>query len=151
MVPLTSLHNVFSTRKLGVKDPAEKLKRINILVVDDMESMIGLVTSCLRSIGAEKINTAYNGASAWSALNKKSYDLIICDWDMPKMTGFGLLKLVRESETHKHIPFLLLTAAREKNLVVDALEAGVSDYLAKPFQPKELAFRVIKLLRKIPV
>ncbi|MFC3122262.1 response regulator [Agaribacter flavus] len=132
------------------KETTDKLKRINILVVDDMESMVNLVKSCLLSLGAEKITTATNGANAWSILNKKDIDLIICDWDMPKMTGFGLLKLVRESEMHKHIPFLLLTAAREKKLVMDALEAGVSDYLAKPFQPKELSFRVVKLLRKIP-
>lgn len=111
--------------------------------------MIGLITSCLRELGAEKIQTASNGELAWKMLNKNRYDLIICDWDMPKMTGYQLLKLVRESQLHQHIPFLLLTAATEKKLVLDAVQAGVSDYLAKPFQPKELEYRIIKLLRKV--
>ncbi len=111
--------------------------------------MLGLIISCLRELGAEKIQTASNGELAWKMLNKNRYDLIICDWDMPKMTGYQLLKLVRESQLHQHIPFLLLTAATEKKLVLDAVQAGVSDYLAKPFQPKELDYRIIKLLRKV--
>jgi two-component system chemotaxis response regulator CheY len=114
-----------------------------------MDSMLGLIISCLRELGAEKIQTASNGELAWKMLNKNRYDLIICDWDMPKMTGYQLLKLVRESQLHQHIPFLLLTAATEKKLVLDAVQAGVSDYLAKPFQPKELDYRIIKLLRKV--
>ena len=132
-----------------MKNPIDLLKKINIIVIDDMDSMLGLITSCLRDLGAEKIQTASNGELAWKMLNKYKYDLIICDWDMPKMTGFELLKLVRESQLHQHIPFLLLTAATEKKLVIEAVQAGVSDYLAKPFQPKELDYRIIKLLRKV--
>ncbi|MEQ3653879.1 MAG: response regulator, partial [Glaciecola sp.] len=130
-------------------NPIDLLKKINIIVIDDMDSMLGLIISCLRELGAEKIQTASNGELAWKMLNKNRYDLIICDWDMPKMTGYQLLKLVRESQLHQHIPFLLLTAATEKKLVLDAVQAGVSDYLAKPFQPKELDYRIIKLLRKV--
>ncbi|MDT0582165.1 MULTISPECIES: response regulator [Alteromonadaceae] len=132
-----------------MKNPIDLLKKINIIVIDDMDSMLGLIISCLRELGAEKIQTASNGELAWKMLNKNRYDLIICDWDMPKMTGYQLLKLVRESQLHQHIPFLLLTAATEKKLVLDAVQAGVSDYLAKPFQPKELDYRIIKLLRKV--
>lgn len=132
-----------------VKNPSNLLKKINVIVIDDMESMLALITSCLRNLGVEKIQTASNGQLAWKMLNKSKFDLIICDWDMPKMTGFELLKLVRESQLHQHIPFLLLTAAKEKKLVLEAVEAGVSDYLAKPFQPKELDYRIVKLLRKV--
>jgi two-component system chemotaxis response regulator CheY len=82
-------------------------------------------------------------------LNKKQFHIIVCDWDMPKMTGIELLKLVKESELHKHIPFLLLTAATQKSQVLEAVKAGVSDYLSKPFQPKELEYRIVKLLRKV--
>lgn len=134
-----------------MEDRLKLLPKINILVIDDMDSMLGLITTCIRGLGAEKINTANNGQYAWKILNKKKIDLIICDWDMPQMTGLELLKLVRESEMHRHIPFLLLTASTEKSRVLEALKEGVSDYLAKPFQPKELDFRVIKLLRKIDI
>jgi two-component system chemotaxis response regulator CheY len=70
---------------------------------------------------------------------------------MPKMTGLELLKLVKKSNSHKHIPFLLLTASTEKHRVLEALKAGVDDYLTKPFTPKELDFRIIKLIRKVAI
>jgi two-component system chemotaxis response regulator CheY len=132
-----------------VNDPSETLKRIKILVVDDMDSMLGLISATLKTLGAEKIVTEYNGLNAWNTLKKSHIDLIISDWDMPQMSGLELLRLVKESDTHKHIPFLLLTASTEKERVLEAVEAGVSDYLAKPFTPKELEYRVIKLLRKV--
>jgi two-component system chemotaxis response regulator CheY len=68
---------------------------------------------------------------------------------MPKRTGIELLHMVRASDDHKHLPFLLLTASTEKDRVSAAIKAGVSDYLSKPFQPKQLHLRVIKLLRKV--
>ncbi|WP_412972591.1 response regulator [Glaciecola sp. MF2-115] len=132
-----------------MEDPATLLKKMNILVADDMDSMLGLITTCLRELGAENIFTATNGQNAWKLLNRKAIDLIICDWDMPELTGLQLLNFVRESDMHKHIPFLLLTASTEKARVLEAVKAGVDDYLAKPFQPKELDYRVIKLLRKV--
>jgi two-component system chemotaxis response regulator CheY len=132
-----------------VNDPSEILKRIKILVVDDMDSMLGLISATLKTLGVAKVVTEYNGLNAWNTINKGHIDLIISDWDMPQMNGLELLKLVKESDTYKHLPFLLLTASTEKQRVLEAVEAGVSDYLAKPFTPKELEYRVIKLLRKV--
>lgn len=125
------------------------LQKINILVVDDMEAMRSMVNGCLRELGAPSIMMEPNGKCAWALLQKKRIDLIVCDWDMPQMTGLELLKLVRESDKHKHIPFLMLTAATEGERVRSAVEAGVNDYLSKPFQPKALEYRVVKLLRKV--
>lgn len=132
-----------------MNDPNAILKLIKILVVDDMDSMLGLISATLRTLGAEKIVSEYNGLNAWNTINKGHIDLIICDWDMPQMTGIELLRLIKESDKYKHIPFLLLTASTEKERVLEAVEAGVSDYLAKPFTPKDLEYRVIKLLRKV--
>lgn len=132
-----------------MNDPSEILKRIKILVVDDMDSMLGLISATLKTLGVAKVVTEYNGLNAWNTINKGHIDLIISDWDMPQMNGLELLKLVKESDTYKHLPFLLLTASTEKQRVLEAVEAGVSDYLAKPFTPKELEYRVIKLLRKV--
>jgi two-component system chemotaxis response regulator CheY len=126
-------------------------KKINILVVDDMESMRSMVASCLRALGAEKLYFAGNGNVAWEELSNRRIDLIICDWDMPQATGLELLQRVRTTETTRHIPFLMLTASVEKERVYKAIEAGVNDYLAKPFKPTDLDYRVIKLLRKIKV
>lgn len=125
------------------------LKKMNILVVDDMDAIRGMIKATLRDLGAENIDLAINGQDGWSRLKTKTYHMIISDWDMPKMTGIELLQTVKASEEHKHIPFLLLTASTEKARVMDAVKAGVDDYLSKPFQPKQLHFRVIKLLPKV--
>jgi two-component system chemotaxis response regulator CheY len=68
---------------------------------------------------------------------------------MPKMTGYELLLKVRNSPEHAHIPFLLLTATNDKQKVLHAIKAGVNEYVAKPFQPKELEYRIVKLLGRI--
>lgn len=125
------------------------LQKIHILVVDDMGAIRNLVNGCLKELGAERVAMAPNGLAAWTLLQTTSVDMIICDWDMPKMSGLELLEHVRASEKHSHIPFLMLTAAVEKERVVKAIKAGANDYLTKPFQPKELEYRIIKLLRKI--
>ncbi len=130
-------------------DLEQLLKSINILVVDDMEVMRSMVSSCLREIGVNHIEMAPNGDAAWKILNAASIDLIICDWDMPGLSGLELLNHIRGSDRCNHIPFLMLTATTEKEKVESAIKAGVSDYLSKPFQSQELEYRVIKLLRKV--
>lgn len=132
-------------------DHNDLLKRINILVVDDMEAMRGMIKMCLQQLGAAKVSETFNGEAAWKILQSKRIDLIVCDWDMPKMTGIQLLEKIRTSQEHQHIPFLLLTATTDKKQVISAIKMGVSDYLSKPFQPKELEFRIIKLLRKVDI
>lgn len=134
-----------------MKNPTDLIKQINILAVDDMEAILGVVKGCLRNLGATNIDTAMNGEAAWQMLKQKRYHMIICDWDMPKMSGITLLNNIRSSTTYKDLPFLLLTATVDKKRVISAVEAGVSDYLSKPFKPKELEFRIIKLLRKVNI
>lgn len=127
----------------------EKFKTLHVLVVDDMDSIRSLVNSTLNELGVRKIYLVPNGSVAWKQLKDTRIDLIICDWDMPQMSGLELLRLVRASKPHSQIPFLMLTATTEKEKVMEAIEAGASDYLSKPFSPKDLEYRVIKLLRKI--
>lgn len=132
-----------------MSNPEDIIGKINILVVDDMEAIRSMINSCLKEIGADRVTMSCNGESAWEALKHTRIDLIICDWDMPELSGLELLVRVRGSASHRHIPFLMLTGTTEKEKVMSAIEAGVNDYLAKPFQPKELEYRVIKLLRKV--
>lgn len=129
--------------------PIDVIGKIHILVADDMEAIRTLVRASLRRIGAKHVEIAFDGESAWNVLQKKHIDLIICDWEMPKMNGLDLLAKIKESGEFKDIPFLLLTATTEKALVMKAVDAGVTDYLSKPFKPSELEYRVIKILRKI--
>lgn len=122
---------------------------LNVLVVDDMDSIRNLINTCLKELGIRNVFLAPNGSVAWNELQSTRIDIIICDWDMPKMSGLELLKLVRASKPHSQIPFLMLTGSTESEKVITAVEAGVSDYLSKPFLPKDLEYRVIKLLSKI--
>lgn len=131
-----------------MQDLSKTLSKLNVLVVDDMEAIRSMVKACLRNMGIENVSTAINGEYAWKGLQTRKIDLIVSDWDMPKLTGVEFLKLVRNSNEHKHIPFLMLTATSDKSRVVNAIHAGTSDYLTKPFQPKELEYRVIKLVAK---
>lgn len=132
-----------------MSDVEKILKKITVLVVDDMETMRSMINYSLQDLGVARTVMAPNGEVAWSTLNNSPIDMIICDWDMPQVTGIELLRRVKKSENHKDIPFLMLTASAEKGNIMNAVKAGVDDYLTKPFQPKELEYRVVKLVRKI--
>jgi len=115
--------------------------------VDDVESMRSVIKASLNSIGAEDVVLAINGFDAIKKLEKHSIDMVISDWDMPKVSGLQFLQYVRDSEKHKQMPFLLLTASKDKERVIKAIDAGVSDYLTKPFTPAILATKLNKLLK----
>jgi len=134
-----------------MQDIEELISKMNILVVDDMEAIRGLVKSCLMELGAKNVYLEYNGERAWKRLNETKIHLIISDFDMPKVTGLELLKQVRFSENCKHIPFVMLTGEVDKKQVMQCIKEGASDYISKPFQPKDLCYRIIKLLAKIKV
>lgn len=113
---------------------------IEILVVDDMSTMRKLVQKSLRDIGYSKVTEALEGDDAWKKLcsGEKKFDLIISDWNMPKMTGLDFLKNVRASDQFKNIPFIMLTAESESPQVLEAIKAGVSSYIVKPFTAMQL-------------
>lgn len=106
-----------------------------ILVVDDMMTMRKLVSKCLKDIGFTNISEAADGSIAWQDImtTDNPYGLIVSDWNMPNCTGLDLLKRVRVSERHKTLPFVLVTAESEQHQIVEAVKAGVSSYVIKPF------------------
>lgn len=120
----------------------------NILVVDDYALTREMVRSILRNVGYKNINQAVNGRMAVTDIRDSeiAYDLIICDWNMPGLTGLDVLKKVREDEKTKGVPFLILTAEAEKEKVNAAIQNGVSDFLLKPFTPGILVEKVKQLL-----
>lgn len=126
-----------------------KISEIRILLVDDMESMRGIIKSTLQKLGVVNIHTAINGYDAIKTLSKKEVDLVISDWDMPKVTGIEFLKYMRSTTKYKKMPVILLTASNERNRVKEAIEAGASDYLTKPFKAADLEHKLIKIVDKI--
>jgi len=108
-------------------------QKIPILVVDDFATMRRIVKTCLNQLGFQNIVEADNGLAALEKLRSNKFELIISDWNMPKMMGIDLLRAVREDENIKELPFLMITAEGLKENVVEAVKCGVSNYIIKPF------------------
>lgn len=113
------------------------------LVVDDMMTMRKIVSRCLKECGLTNVTEVDDGATAWPALELaaqtgKPFELVISDWNMPKMQGIELLKKVRSNPLTKSVPFIFITAEAEKDQVVAAIQLGASNYVTKPFTPATL-------------
>jgi len=119
---------------------------MKVLVVDDFASMRRIVKNVLKQMGFTKIIEADDGSVALQVLKKEEIGLVLCDWNMPRMTGIDLLKAVKSDEDLKDIPFLMVTAEGQKDNVVEAVQAGVSNYIMKPFTAEAMEERVKKVL-----
>ena len=116
-------------------------KETKFLIVDDMLTARKFITKNLRELGYTEFVEARNGEVAWQILSKDdtTVDFIISDYDMPVMSGFELLKKVRVSEKLKETIFLMITAVGQENKMMEVLDAGVNNYLIKPFDKEVLA------------
>ena len=119
---------------------------IKILVVDDFATMRRIMKNILKQLGFTNIIEADDGTTALEALEGTSFDLIISDWNMPKMTGLDLLKSIRATGAHKNVPFLMVTAEAQKQNVIEAVQAGVSNYVVKPFTAEAISDKLEKIL-----
>lgn len=121
-------------------------KDMTVLVVDDFSTMRRIVRNILRDLEFKNILEAENGSSALDILNSQEVDLVVSDWNMPKMTGLELLKSVRATDKLKNIPFLMVTAEAQKENIVEAVKAKVSNYIVKPFTAATMAEKLAKIL-----
>lgn len=119
---------------------------LKILVVDDFATMRRIMKNILKQLGYTNITEADDGTTALEELKRGSFDLIISDWNMPKMTGLDLLKMVRSDPVYKNIPFLMVTAEAQKQNVIEAVQAGVSNYVVKPFTAEAIADKLAKII-----
>ena len=118
---------------------------VKVLVVDDFATMRRIVKGVLKQLGFKEIIEADDGTTALEELRKQDIGLIVSDWNMPKMTGLDLLKKVRSEEKFKDIPFIMVTAEGQKENVLEAVKAGVSNYIVKPFTPETLSEKLEKV------
>lgn len=131
---------------LGEYDLFRRIGKTTVLVIDDMESMRKITCEHLRQFGITKILEAANGAEALKLLDSHSVNVILSDWNMPVMTGLELLLSVRSNKRLYALPFMMITAETEREQVLQAVRAGVSDLLVKPFTYKSFAERLTRLL-----
>ena len=111
---------------------------IPILVVDDYKTMLRIIRNLLKQLGFNNVDEATDGCAALQKLRDKSYGLIISDWNMEPMTGLELLKEVRADTQLGNLPFIMVTAESKSENVVAAKQAGVSNYIVKPFNAETL-------------
>jgi two-component system chemotaxis response regulator CheY len=120
--------------------------KLQILVVDDNQPARQLIKSTLALAGYTGITEAVDGSKALEVLQKRKFDLIICDWDMPGTSGIDVLRTIRADESLKDTPFLMVTANQQREFVEAAIEAGVNDYVAKPYRLNTLNDKTARLL-----
>ena len=125
------------------------MSKVSVLVVDDATFIRDLVKKGLRdNFPGIHIEEAVNGRKAQQLLGRHAVDLILCDWEMPELSGLELLSWCREQETLKTTPFIMVTSRGDKENVVQAIQAGVSDFIGKPFSTEQLVTKVKKALHR---
>lgn len=113
-------------------------KSMPILIVDDYKTMLRIVHGLLNQLGFMNIDEATDGSMAWEMVKRKQYGLIVSDWNMEPMSGFEFLKLVRNNEATRTLPFIMVTAESKTENIIAAKQAGVSNYVVKPFNAQTL-------------
>jgi two-component system chemotaxis response regulator CheY len=121
-------------------------KNMHILIVDDYKTMLRIVRNLLRQLGFVNIEEATDGSMALQLLRGGNFGLIISDWNMEPMTGLQLLREVRADGKLKGIPFIMVTAESKSENVIAAKEAGVSNYIVKPFNAETLQAKMVSVL-----
>ena len=121
-------------------------KNMSILIVDDYKTMLSIIRNLLKQLGFNSVDEAIDGSSALTKLRDKDFGLVISDWNMEPMSGLQLLKEVRADVKLKEIPFIMITAESKSENVIAAKEAGVSNYIVKPFNAATLKGKLSTVL-----
>ncbi|MEP1215184.1 MAG: response regulator [Marinobacter sp.] len=120
---------------------------LKALVVDDASFVRDLVKRTVRQrFPVIETTDAQNGRRAQSLMSRTVFDLILCDWEMPEMSGLELLQWMRQQPQYEKVPFIMITSRGDKDHVVEAVKGGVSEYLGKPFSPEGLSNKIIKVM-----
>ncbi len=121
---------------------------IPVLIVDDHQAMRRTIADIMRRLGFVNLSYAEDGQMAWDKLQKNVFELILLDWNMPRVTGIELLKQVRSSEEDfSDIPILMVTAEAEREQVVEAIQSGATNYIVKPFTPATLERKLQEIFK----
>jgi len=121
-------------------------KSMNVLIVDDYKTMLRIIRNLLKQIDFNNVEEATDGSDALVKLRSGNFGLVISDWNMQPMTGLELLQEVRQDSRLKSLPFIMITAESKTENVVAAKQAGVSNYIVKPFNAETLREKIEKVL-----
>jgi len=122
-------------------------KNMNVLIVDDYNTMLRIIKNLLKQLGFNNVDEATDGSMAFEKVKNKEYGLVISDWNMEPMTGIELLKQIRaSSEGFRNVPFIMITAESKTENVIAAKQAGVNNYIVKPFNAETLKTKMSSVL-----
>ena len=119
---------------------------MRVLIVDDYKTMLRIMRNLLAQLSISNVEEASNGEDALVKLESDNFGLVISDWNMQPMTGLDLLRRVRNSTKLKHLPFIMVTAESKTENVIAAKQAGVSNYIVKPFNAETLRGKISSVL-----
>jgi two-component system chemotaxis response regulator CheY len=117
-----------------------------VLIVDDYKTMLRIIRNLLKQIGFNNVDEATDGKAALEKMQQRKYGLVISDWNMEPMTGLELLKEVRADEKLRPTPFIMITAESKTENVIAAKQAGVNNYIVKPFNAATLKTKLTSVL-----
>jgi two-component system, chemotaxis family, chemotaxis protein CheY len=119
---------------------------MRVLVVDDYQTMLRIISNLLKQIGFNNVDVASDGTEALEKIKAGQYGLVISDWNMEPMTGYELLLKVRADDALKRTPFIMVTAESKTENVIAAKKAGVNNYIVKPFNAQTLKQKIAAVL-----
>ena len=119
-----------------------------VLIVDDYKTMLRVLRNFLLQLNFGNIEEATDGSMALQKLRQQDFGFVISDWNMEPMTGIQLLREVRADDKLKHLPFIMITAESKSENVIAAKQAGVSNYIVKPFSAETLKSKMTSVLGK---
>ncbi|MCK5334518.1 MAG: response regulator [Gammaproteobacteria bacterium] len=127
-------------------DLEDYLKSKKILVVDDEAFMRTVLGGTIKHIGFTDVSEVRDAKSALAILNAKPFDVCFCDWEMPGMSGLELFKQIKEDQELKNLKFIMVTGTIDSSKVKEAIESGVNEYIAKPFNEDIIRQKLVKVL-----
>ncbi len=119
---------------------------MKVLVVDDYRTMVRIIRNLLKQLNFNNVDEASDGSAALRKLREGKFGLVVSDWNMSPMTGLQLLKEVRSDDKLRDLPFIMVTAENKTENVIKAKQAGVSNYIVKPFNAATLKSKISSVL-----
>ena len=119
---------------------------MKIMIVDDYKTMLRILRNLLKQLNFLNVEEATDGSMALEMLRKNTFGMVISDWSMEPMTGIQLLREVRSDDRLKHLPFIMIIEGGKSENVFAAKEAGVSNYIVKPFNAEILKTKMFSVL-----
>lgn len=121
---------------------------LRVLIVDDFESIRKILKKLLQKLDIKYIDEADDGFTAIPKIKVNTYDLVLLDWEMPKVNGLAVLKAIRSDPRTKFLPVIMVTAESIKENIIAAAKAGVNDYIVKPFSSELLEEKIKNALKR---